>query len=109
MCRIGLVSEHLRSLRERAKEQRRKELQQRRKEEIKEVRVKPGIAEHDLGIKLASVQRFLDKGLKAWGGDEHPNKCDSKHAAVSCACMLTHVLVADTCMFNLRLHSSPLR
>lgn len=56
--------DHVAAQRIKAKELRRKVLQQRRVQEIKEVRVSPVIAEHDLAMKLAAVERFLAKGNK---------------------------------------------
>lgn len=54
--------------RDKAKELRRKVLAQRRVQDVKEVRVSPVIAEHDLAMKLAAVERFLAKGNKVRAG-----------------------------------------
>lgn len=63
-CRIVSYKDYVTSKRSRAKELRRKMLQQRRVQEVKEVRVSPVIAEHDLAMKLGAVERFLAKGHK---------------------------------------------
>lgn len=63
-CRILSYKDFVTAQRVKAKDLRRKMLAQRRVQEIKEVRVSPVIAEHDLSMKLATVERFLAKGNK---------------------------------------------
>lgn len=38
---------------------------QRKSADIKEIKIRPHITEHDLGLKVKSVRRFLDEGNKA--------------------------------------------
>ena len=38
---------------------------QRKSADIKEIKIRPQITEHDLGLKVRSVRRFLDEGNKA--------------------------------------------
>lgn len=38
---------------------------QRKTIEIKEVKIRPQITEHDLGLKVKNIRRFLDEGNKA--------------------------------------------
>jgi translation initiation factor IF-3 len=38
---------------------------QKRSADIKEIKIRPQITEHDLGLKVKSIRRFLDEGNKA--------------------------------------------
>jgi translation initiation factor IF-3 len=38
---------------------------QKKSADIKEIKIRPQITEHDLGLKVKSVRRFLDEGNKA--------------------------------------------
>jgi len=38
---------------------------QRKSADIKEIKIRPQITEHDLGLKVKSIRRFLDEGNKA--------------------------------------------
>ena len=38
---------------------------QRKTADIKEIKIRPQITEHDLGLKVRSIRRFLDEGNKA--------------------------------------------
>jgi translation initiation factor IF-3 len=38
---------------------------QKKTAEIKEIKIRPQITEHDLGLKVKSIRRFLDEGDKA--------------------------------------------
>jgi translation initiation factor IF-3 len=38
---------------------------QKKSADIKEVKIRPQITEHDLGLKVKSIRRFLDEGHKA--------------------------------------------
>lgn len=38
--------------------------QKKKKKDLKEIRIRPRIADHDLNVKLKQAQKFLDKGLK---------------------------------------------
>lgn len=38
---------------------------QRKTAEIKEIKIRPQITEHDLGLKVKNIRRFLDEGDKA--------------------------------------------
>jgi translation initiation factor IF-3 len=38
---------------------------QKRSADIKEIKIRPQITEHDLGLKVKNIRRFLDEGNKA--------------------------------------------
>jgi translation initiation factor IF-3 len=38
---------------------------QKKSADIKEIKIRPQITEHDLGLKVKSIRRFLDEGNKA--------------------------------------------
>ena len=38
---------------------------QRKSADLKEIKIRPQITEHDLGLKIRSIRRFLDEGNKA--------------------------------------------
>jgi len=38
---------------------------QRKTMDVKEIKIRPNITEHDLGLKVRNIRRFLDRGNKA--------------------------------------------
>ena len=42
-----------------------KKQSQKKTIEVKEIKIRPQITEHDLGLKVKSIRRFLDEGNKA--------------------------------------------
>ena len=46
------------------KEQRAAKRRQQAVQEVKEIQLRPGISDHDLGVRAQSTKRFLEKGAK---------------------------------------------
>ena len=42
-----------------------KKQSQRKTMDVKEIKIRPNITEHDLGLKVRNIRRFLDRGNKA--------------------------------------------